>query len=92
MILCAMLFSVLAAAQNRTEEKVTVDSLVRNVAAYSGAGTPKQHMFGLVRVNDKGQITLTKKCREVFGIEPQDTLLMLGDEDKGIALVKISEP
>lgn len=72
--------------------EVTVDSLVRNVAAYSGAGTPKQHMFGLVRVNDKGQITLTKKCREVFGIEPQDTLLMLGDEDKGIALVKISEP
>ena len=32
--------------------EVTVDSLVRNVAAYSGAGTPKQHMFGLVRVND----------------------------------------
>lgn len=72
--------------------EVTVDSLVRNVAAYSGTSPEKQHMFGLVRVNDKGQITLPKQCREVFDIKPQDTLLLLGDEDKGIALIKVSEP
>lgn len=71
--------------------EVTVDSLVRNVAASSGASSEKQHMFGLVRVNDKGQITLPKQCRDIFGIKPQDTLLILGDEDRGIALVKISE-
>ena len=72
--------------------EVTVDSLVRNVALYGGATSEKKHMFGLVRVNDKGQITLPKQCRDVFGIEPQDTLLVLGDEDKGIALVKVTEP
>lgn len=72
---------------------VTIDSLVRSVTSYNeGAGTDKQHMFGLVRVNDKGQITLPKQCREIFDINPQDTMLILGDEDKGIALIKISEP
>ena len=71
--------------------EVTVDSLVRNVALYGGAAPEKKHMFGLVRVNDKGQITLPKQCRDVFGIEPQDALLVLGDEDKGIALVKVTE-
>lgn len=72
--------------------EVTIDSLVRNVAAYGGVSCEKQHMFGLVRVNDKGQITLPKQCREIFDINPQDTLLLLGDEDRGIALVKIDEP
>ena len=71
---------------------VTVDSLVRSVGSYAMGVTEKKHMFGLVRVNDKGQITLPKQCRDVFGIEPQDTLLILGDEDKGIALVKVTEP
>lgn len=73
--------------------EVTIDSLVRSVTLYrENSGTDKQHMFGLVRVNDKGQITLPKQCREIFGIGPQDTMLMLGDEDKGIALIKMSEP
>lgn len=71
--------------------EVTVDSLVRNVAAYSGEAPDKQHMFGIVRVNDKGQITLPKQCREIFNINTADTLLVLADEDKGIALVKVSE-
>lgn len=71
--------------------EVTVDSLVRNVASYDTAAIGKKHMFGLVRVNDKGQITLPKQCREVFNIKTSDTLLILGDEDRGIALVKIDE-
>lgn len=71
--------------------EVTIDSLVRNVAAYDGKAPEKQHMFGIVRVNDKGQITLPKQCREIFNINTADTLLVLGDEDKGIALIKVSE-
>ncbi len=71
--------------------EVTVDSLVRNMAYTSDKGDEKKHMFGVVRVNDKGQITLPKKCREIFDINTGDTVLLLGDEDKGIALVKISE-
>ncbi len=71
--------------------EVTIDSLVRNMAADSNKGGEKKHMFGVTRVNDKGQITLPKKCREVFDIKPGDTLLVLGDEDRGIAIVKVSE-
>ena len=71
--------------------EVTIDSLVRNMAADSGKGGEKKHMFGVTRVNDKGQITFPKKCREVFDIKPGDALLLLGDEDRGIAIVKVSE-
>ena len=46
-------------------------------------------MFGLAKLNDKGQITLPIECRRVFGIEPGDLILVLGDTDKGIALVKM---
>lgn len=70
---------------------VTVDSLVRNMASLPDDSAAKKHIFGITSVNDKGQITLPKKCREVFDIKSGDTLLLLGDEDRGIALVKVSE-
>lgn len=71
--------------------EVTVDSLVRNMTDLPDKQTEKKHMFGITRVNDKGQITLPKKCREVFNIKPGDAILLLGDEDRGIAIVKVSE-
>ena len=70
--------------------EITVDQLVRN-AVSGGKGDDKKHMFGVTRVNDKGQITLPKKCREIFDIKQGDALLLLGDEDRGIAIVKVSE-
>ena len=39
-----------------------------------------------VTVGTKGQIVIPKEAREVFGIEPGDTLLLLGDEKRGIAI------
>lgn len=71
--------------------EVSVDGLVRNLTSFGEASVDKKHMFGVITVNDKGQITLPKKCREVFGISAGDALLLLGDEDKGIAIVKISD-
>lgn len=71
--------------------EVTVDSLVRNMVSPPDSHSDKKHMFGITRVNDKGQITLPKRCREVFGIKPGDAILLLGDEDRGIAIVKVSE-
>ena len=35
---------------------------------------------------EKGQIVIPKQAREVFGIEPGDVLLLLGDEKRGIAI------
>lgn len=71
--------------------EITIDALVRNITDFDKTEQcDKKHMFGVCRVNDKGQITLPKKCREVFEISPGNTVLLLGDEDKGIAVVKIS--
>lgn len=49
-----------------------------------------KHLFGMVRIGDKGQIVIPKKARDVFGLQPGDQLLVLGDESQGIALVKAS--
>ncbi len=67
----------------------TVDMLVRNINSTLGTSEGTKHIFGLSKMNDKGQITLPKKCREVFDLNSGDAILVLGDEDKGIALVKL---
>ena len=52
-----------------------------------------KHIFGTVRVGEKGQIVIPKEARELFEIRSGDTLLILGDDKSGIivtppALVK----
>lgn len=37
-------------------------------------------------VGEKGQIVIPKQAREIFGIKPGDTLILLGDEQLGIAI------
>lgn len=39
-----------------------------------------------VTVGTKGQIVIPKEAREVFDIRPGDTLLLLGDTERGIAI------
>lgn len=39
-----------------------------------------------VKVGEKGQFVIPKEARDVFGIRPGDTLLLLGDEKRGIAI------
>ena len=34
-----------------------------------------RHIFGTVKVGEKGQIVIPKEARTVFGIQPGDTLL-----------------
>ena len=46
-----------------------------------------KHIFGLVTVGDKGQIVIPVKARRIFGIQPGDQLMVLGDEAQGLALV-----
>lgn len=66
----------------------TVDMLVRNIGKEEHTDDGK-HVFGLTRLNSKGQITLPANCRKTFGLKEGDTLLVLGDEDRGIAIVNI---
>lgn len=41
-----------------------------------------------VKVGPKGQITIPQIARKLFDIKPGDTLMVIGDTDKGIALLK----
>lgn len=47
-----------------------------------------KHIFGTVKVGERGQIVIPKEARELFNIKPGDTLLVLGDEEQGIAISK----
>ena len=71
---------------------VTIDSLM-NYSDKIGTTTltpgPKgKHIFGTTKINDRGQVVIPKRARELFGINSGDALVVLGDEAEGIALIK----
>lgn len=43
-----------------------------------------KRVIGTAKVGDRGQIVIPKEARELFGIRPGDTLLILGEEKTGI--------
>lgn len=47
-----------------------------------------KHIFGMVRVGEKGQAVIPAKARAIFHIKPGDNLIATGDESQGIALIK----
>ena len=47
-----------------------------------------KHIFGTTKINDRGQVVIPKRARELFGINSGDALVVLGDEAEGIALIK----
>ncbi len=48
----------------------------------------KDRFIVSVKVGEKGQIIVPKEAREMFNIKPGDTLMVLGDKERGIALMK----
>ena len=47
-----------------------------------------QKVFGTAKVGDRGQIVIPKEAREFFGIEPGDTLLILGKSETGLIVTR----
>ena len=80
------------AASLATALDTTLDALVTFDGGGLGIGAPPRgkHLFGNVKVGERGQIVIPKEAREVFDIKPGDKLVVLGDEGQGIALVKES--
>ena len=70
--------------------EVSLDDLVNYNSKDTGLGVPPKgkHMFGVVKVGDKGQIVIPAKARKIFQIKPGDNLIVLGDETSGIAIIK----
>lgn len=71
---------------------VTIDSLVNyseKIGTTNLTPAPKgKHIFGTTKINERGQIVIPKKARELFDINNGDALVVLGDEAEGIAIIK----
>ncbi|GBD68391.1 MAG: helix-turn-helix domain-containing protein [Tetragenococcus halophilus] len=46
-----------------------------------------KYFFGTVTIDEKGQIIIPQKAREIFSLKTASQLVVLGDETQGIALV-----
>ena len=71
--------------------EVSLDDLANFEAeANMGLNVPPKgkHLFGIVTVGDKGQIVIPAKARKLFDISPGDNLVVLGDEEQGLAVLK----
>ena len=44
--------------------------------------------IGVCKVGEKGQIVIPKEIRNMFDIKPGDSVIILSDKEKGIAIVK----
>ena len=68
----------------------TLDALVSFDCDSTGIGVPPRgkHLFGNVKVGERGQIVIPKEARDLFDINPGDKLVVLGDEGQGLALCK----
>ena len=49
--------------------------------------TPERFIVS-VKVGPKGQITIPKEARDMFDIKEGETLMVLGDKNRGIAILK----
>lgn len=51
------------------------------------ASAPDGRWISTVRLGPKSQIVIPKEVREMFDLGPNDTLLLMADRERGIALV-----
>lgn len=72
---------------------VSVDDLIAYNKAATGYPIPPRgkHIFGIVRMGERGQIVIPKKARDIFDLHAGSELLILGDEAQGIALQKVED-
>ena len=48
----------------------------------------KDKYVGISKVGEKGQIVIPKEARDMFNIKPGDSVVVLCDKKKGMAIVK----
>ncbi|MFA7075937.1 MAG: AbrB/MazE/SpoVT family DNA-binding domain-containing protein [Candidatus Izemoplasmatales bacterium] len=51
----------------------------------------EKRALSVAKVGEKGQIVIPKNIRDMFNINPGDTVLVLADKDRGIAIVSNEE-
>lgn len=49
--------------------------------------TPVGKYAWIVKIGQRGQFVIPKKAREMFDLQPGSEILVLGDEEKGLAIM-----
>lgn len=70
---------------------VSLDALTLGENEEMNSKRTGKYVFGIVKVGERGQIVIPQKARKVFNIQAGDQLLVLGDVNQGIAIVKVDE-
>ena len=68
--------------------ELSLDDFVHARLGDEGIPPRGKFIFGTVTVGEKGQIVIPAKARRTFHIQPGDALVMLGDINQGLALVR----
>ena len=70
--------------------QISLDDLVRDMREQELILTSPRgkHFFGVVTVGERGQIVIPKDARKLFDINAGDKLVVLGEDNQGIAIVK----
>ena len=69
---------------------VTIDALVGNVdedQKVVGVAPKGKYFFGMTKIGEDGSVVLPKKALELFSLSIGNEVAILGDEDRGFALV-----
>lgn len=48
---------------------------------------PEGKFAWMVKIGEKGQFVIPKEARELFDLYPGDEILVLGDKERGIAIL-----
>ena len=48
---------------------------------------PKGKHAWMVKIGEKGQFVIPKEARDLFDLQPGSTILVLGDDERGIAIL-----
>lgn len=69
---------------------VSLDDLVNFKSDFNDLAVPPKgkHIFGVVKIGEKGQVVIPAKARKIFELKPGDRLVVLGDETSGLAMIK----
>ena len=70
--------------------KVSLDAMVKEpVQLLAEEPNDKgQYMFGIVKIGEDGSLPLPEKAKQLMEILPGDRMLLIGDKDQGIAMMK----